>query len=815
MSSISVVNMIPAGWSDEQNQDCEPGISVNPADLNEMAGTAFTFDNPAGSSALSPAMSGAWAPIFYSTDGGATWSLQNVLPSGAGAILPTFDVTVRYSGNSGTLYSGLISAASGSIVINRASNSTSHMQTLVTRHGDQPFVEAINSSGKDKVYVGYNGTTTHATIDQSMDAATAAPPAGFTAVPVDGRNNSDGPKTRTAIHPDGTVYGAFYSMNPDGSWDVVVVKDTNWGNSAPPYQALIDSIDHLPGVRVATSISVAPSGSEDADFGHDRRGWELALAVDPNNDQRVYIVYSQGTTAADYMLHLRRSTDGGATWQPESRIIVKAKNPGVAINAEGHVGFLYQQVVGATGSSRWVTMFERSSDDFVTFDAHTLATVPSSAPVPATDMATYIGDYVKLQAFDRNFYGTFCANNTPDLANFPCGVTYQRNVNFATKTLLANDGVTPVPISIDPFFFKVTPGTGRVVTAIADAGSFGEVCRGSFVDEELTIDNGGTGPLSITSIVSSSADFLVPSVLSYPVKLGVGDSIDVHIRFEPTSPGPGPKSAAITVLSDDPAGPHHVPVSGVAVVPRLSLVIADSGDFGKVCVGSFADEPLTLNNSSRCPLTVSAITSSPGDFAVPQVLAFPLLIGPGDSLPVPIRFAPAGFGVKSTTISVLSNDPGSPHTVVVRGEAPPGKLAVTGSLCFGGVKACCRAERTISICNVGECALHVTSVAFKRKSPHWKLVNNPFPATLPPGSCLGVVVRYKATEKCPVACELIITSDDPETPVKALDVMAYTIWDECGCRHEGDGRKCGSSGCRREHCCEGEADDCCADEEDE
>ena len=249
MINISVVNMIPRGWSDEQNQDCEPGISVNPANLNEMAGTAFTFDNPAGSSALSPAMSGAWAPIFYSTDGGTTWSLQNVLPSGAGAVLPTFDVTVRYSGNGGTLYSGLISAATSSIVINRAPNSTTQMQTLVTRSGDQPFVEAMNSSGKDKVYVGYNGSTTHATIDQSMDAATAGPPAGFTVVSVDVRNNSDGPKTRTAIHPNGTVYGAFYSRNPGGSWDVVVVKDTNWGNSAQPYHALIDTGDNLAGVR--------------------------------------------------------------------------------------------------------------------------------------------------------------------------------------------------------------------------------------------------------------------------------------------------------------------------------------------------------------------------------------------------------------------------------------------------------------------------------------------------------------------------------------------------------------------------------------
>ncbi len=96
-----------------------------------------------------------------------------------------------------------------------------------------------------------------------------------------------------------------------------------------------------------------------------------------------------------------------------------------------------------------------------------------------------------------------------------------------------------------------------------------------------------------------------------------------------------------------------------------------------------------------------------------------------------------------------SNDPAGPRTIRVSGDAPSGTLAVTGSTSFGGVKAHCCAERILSICNVGDCNLHVTSVAFKRKSRHWKLIHNPFPATLHPGSCLNVVIRYKATERCP------------------------------------------------------------------
>jgi hypothetical protein len=81
---------------------------------------------------------------------------------------------------------------------------------------------------------------------------------------------------------------------------------------------------------------------------------------------------------------------------------------------------------------------------------------------------------------------------------------------------------------------------------------------------------------------------------------------------------------------------------------------------------------------------------------------------------------------------ITSDDPAGAKNVPVSGNVPSGKLVVTGSTCIGGVKACCLGERTISICNVGDCKLNVTSVAFKRKSKHWKLINNPFPAMLLP-----------------------------------------------------------------------------------
>ncbi len=325
-----------------------------------------------------------------------------------------------------------------------------------------------------------------------------------------------------------------------------------------------------------------------------------------------------------------------------------------------------------------------------------------------------------------------------------------------------------------------TTGTGVLAVAIADHGGFGKVCLGSQRDEPLTLANTGTCTLNVIDISSSSLDFLTPTVISYPLTIAPGTAIEVPIRFQPTSTAAA--NALVTIDSDDPSGPKTIGVFGTVPTPRLSALIADSGSFGKTCIGSFVDQPLVLCNSGECRLSVNSITSTSAEFLVPQVLSYPINIGPGDSLPVPIRFQPASFGFKAADITVFSNDPASSLSISVSGNAPSGKIAVTGSTCFGGVPACTCSERVIAICNVGECHLSVTSVKFKRKNRHWKLINNPFPAKLHPGSCLNLVIRYKATEQCPRSQDLIIMSDDPVTPVKELELSAYTIWERCDCK---------------------------------
>lgn len=353
-----------------------------------------------------------------------------------------------------------------------------------------------------------------------------------------------------------------------------------------------------------------------------------------------------------------------------------------------------------------------------------------------------------------------------------------------------------------------------IAVNLQDDLRFGIVCRGpKFLT--VRVYNVGNRDLMVLSVVrlSGSADFTVLPAPATPLAIAAGNQVDFTIEYNPTTHG-STETATIRITSNDPVTPLlDLVATGIGGTASLETVVPDQGKFGDCCVGSFVDQELTLNNNGPCTLSVSNITSSfSTEFITPSVSTYPLTVAPGTSINLPIRFQPGSFGSKSATITVFSNDPAGPKSVGVSGNAPAGKLAVTGSTCFGGVKACCCAERTISICNVGGCNLGVTSVAFKRKNPHWKLINNPFPATLRAGSCLGVVIRYKATEKCPRSCELVIESDDPSTPVKTLDVMAYTIWNDCGCKQGCESCQEGCCG-HKESCCEDRHDDCCDDDE--
>jgi hypothetical protein len=469
---VRIVNMIPNAQSNEISADREPNLAINPANPLQMVGTAFT-PNPLG--ATTPPS----APIFFSLDGGLTWTLNPNVPSN----IQTGDITAKFGTTTNWLYAGILrrpaaTGAARTMDILRTNNFTSStlMQLLSTRNQpDQPYVHAVTAlsgteTGNDRVYVGNNdlgaagGQT--ATSDQTMSGQITTP--AFTTVVLERRTTGgqDMPPVRTASHTDGTVYIAFerattITLITAGQWtiisDIIVARDNNWGNSAIPYSDLLDPGDGISGRIVVTGISYTFTTATPL-LGQERIGSRLSIAVDPNNSNLLYLAWGDNNPGGgnNFNLHLRRSIDRGANWSAtDIRTINNAVNPEIAINSLGEVMFSYQQLV--TGN--WQTITERTNNNFATIATTTLNTFPDNNPAGGGNFP-YLGDYAYLTTMPsgKDFVGVFSASNDPTPARFPTvQPTWQRNVDMATNQLRNFTNTGNVNISIDPYYYRISP----------------------------------------------------------------------------------------------------------------------------------------------------------------------------------------------------------------------------------------------------------------------------------------------------------------------------------------------------------------------
>jgi hypothetical protein len=464
MDVVTVVNIIPSSHSDETNQDSEPSIAVNTANPNQIAITAFTPpDNGLTNS-----------PIFYSLDGGATWQLNFDVPFGfqAGAALEApGDQSIAYAAAGTELFGAFLRHDNGDLEVFRTGDVTA-AGTLSTfderRQIDQPWVEARQvvggaDDGKLRVYVGYNDDGTglgkpSATVDVCLDGAAATP--AFTQVALEQRSIGtglrDGYAIRPVAHSDGTVY-VVYERWTSGAFgaqivtDIVVARDDKWGAATPAFGDLKDPGDGVAGRIVATGVAINDGGV----LGQERLNNDLAIAVDPSNSDVVYVAWADNATNG-YTLRVRRSLNRGVDWSNDLLTVANATMTGLAINSAGTVGLMYQQLAG----DNWETHFRRTTDATGTaWDDLVLSRTPSSTPQAV--FQPYLGDWARIVAVGKDFFGVFCANNTPDPANFPSGVVFQRHhTSAAPFTLIGSDGSKTVTPSIDPFFFKVISGNG-------------------------------------------------------------------------------------------------------------------------------------------------------------------------------------------------------------------------------------------------------------------------------------------------------------------------------------------------------------------
>lgn len=202
--------------------------------------------------------------------------------------------------------------------------------------------------------------------------------------------------------------------------------------------------------------------------------------------------------------------------------------------------------------------------------------------------------------------------------------------------------------------------------------AFGNVRSGTTSQPvAMDITNLGNVALSVTTAPTISAPFSIQSGPTVPYTVAPNQKVTYQLVVAPPT---GPVNGTFSLASNDPQSPTVVALSANGTVPQISLPTSSYG-FGQVGINSTpAQVNVAVTNQGQAPLTISS-----GTVAAPfAVTSLPVIVPSGQTLSVPVTYAPTVEGPNSATLTLNCDDPATPQVQVsLTGTGIAPKLSVT------------------------------------------------------------------------------------------------------------------------------------------
>jgi phospholipase C len=244
--------------------------------------------------------------------------------------------------------------------------------------------------------------------------------------------------------------------------------------------------------------------------------------------------------------------------------------------------------------------------------------------------------------------------------------------SLGQRDVLAND-------TTDSFDFTQTPRNPLMLTprlcplVSTDTYYYGwEPVGSTSIARKITIANDQTATINFTSI-TPSGDFVVSSN-TCGTSLTVGNSCTLNVEFKPTASGS--RTGSLTVVDSGVTSPEVVALSGIGTNLSASPVTLT---FASAFIGTTsAAKTVAVKNLGTSTITISSIAAV-GDFAQTNTCGKSLAAAATCS--IHITYSPLTSGTLEGGVSIISNDPADPLTILVKGTATGVSLSQT-SLTF-------------------------------------------------------------------------------------------------------------------------------------
>lgn len=302
------------------------------------------------------------------------------------------------------------------------------------------------------------------------------------------------------------------------------------------------------------------------------------------------------------------------------------------------------------------------------------------------------------------------------------------------------------------------------------AVQFGAVQIGMSVQRTLTVENIGDADLVVSGASITLNDEGAFSGGSGGFTVAPGSSEDITLTFAPTDGARG-YTGEFTITSNDPdEGTVNVILGGTGTeAPQPEINVAPTSiDFGDVEAGTTTQRSVTISNSGTGSLTLD-IDVFGTRFSL--VGTAPTSVAPGGSETIMVEFAPIAAGEATGTIRIISNDQDegtinvslTGNGTVTPDPEPEIDVAPT-SVDFGTVTIGSSAQETVTISNIGDAPLAISSIFLSDDvgGTDFSIVSGGEAGSIPADGTREVVIAFAPTVTFSQNSTLIINSDDAD-----------------------------------------------------
>ena len=284
----------------------------------------------------------------------------------------------------------------------------------------------------------------------------------------------------------------------------------------------------------------------------------------------------------------------------------------------------------------------------------------------------------------------------------------------------------------------------------------------------VTIANGGTGPLTVSSVAlggANATDFAIANNGCMGASVAPQGSCPVQLTFTPTAAGA--RNAVLTIASNAPEAPP-VTLSGTGLVSDIGLG-ATAINFGDQKVGTQSPaQTIAVTNKGTAPMKMGATTAigtNANEFALTDGCK-DNTVAPGAGCSIGVVFMPAGAGARSAKLTV-ANDSGLSQNVTLSGNGTAPMVITVPNPATGLTFTEANKPQEITIINQGTAPLALGQVTVVGVPPEVGRRFQAVPACggqLPPngGSCKVAVTYIPAglTDTLTCAKAALVISDE-------------------------------------------------------